>query len=138
VRAIEEQTILVTGSTDGLGRAVAAELARRGSRVLVHGRDPGKVTRVVEQIGAARGLVADLSSLEDVRRLADQVDQLDTLLNNAGIALAERAESHDGHELTLAVNHLSCSRRCCCPSCASPLGSSTSRRSASRSSTSTT
>jgi NAD(P)-dependent dehydrogenase (short-subunit alcohol dehydrogenase family) len=107
VRPIEEQTILVTGSTAGLGRAVAAELAGRGASVLVHGRDGGKVGRTVEEIGAERGLVADLSRLEDVRRLADEVDQLDALVNNAGIALAERAESPDGHELTLAVNHLS-------------------------------
>jgi NAD(P)-dependent dehydrogenase (short-subunit alcohol dehydrogenase family) len=107
VRPIEEQTVLVTGSTDGLGRAVAAELARRGGAVLVHGRDPDKVARVTEEIGAERGLVADLARFDDVRRLADEVDELDTLVNNAGIALAERAESSDGHELTLAVNHLS-------------------------------
>jgi NAD(P)-dependent dehydrogenase (short-subunit alcohol dehydrogenase family) len=97
----------VTGSTDGHGRAVAAELARRGAGVLVHGRDPAKVERVAAEIGAARGLVADLSSLDEVRRLADDIDQLDTLVNNAGVYEAERRESADGYELTLAVNHLS-------------------------------
>jgi NAD(P)-dependent dehydrogenase (short-subunit alcohol dehydrogenase family) len=107
MRPIEEQTILVTGSTDGLGKAVAAELARRGASVLVHGRDPDKVARVTEEIGAERGLVADLARLDDVRQLADEVVQLDTLVNNAGVVLGERAESLDGHELTLAVNHLS-------------------------------
>jgi NAD(P)-dependent dehydrogenase (short-subunit alcohol dehydrogenase family) len=107
MRPIAEQTILVTGSTDGHGRRIAEELVRRGATVVVHGRDPDKVARVTEEIGAARGLTADLSSLDEVRRLAGEVDQLDTLVNNAGIVVPERRESADGYELTLAVNYLS-------------------------------
>jgi NAD(P)-dependent dehydrogenase (short-subunit alcohol dehydrogenase family) len=107
MRPVDQQTILITGSTDGLGKAVAAELAQRGAGVLVHGRDAAKVARVVDEIGAQRGLVADLARLDEVRRLADEVDGLDTLVNNAGVALAERADSPDGLELTLAINHLS-------------------------------
>jgi NAD(P)-dependent dehydrogenase (short-subunit alcohol dehydrogenase family) len=107
VRPLDEQTILVTGSTDGLGKAVAEELARRGAGVLVHGRDAEKVARVADEIGARRGLLADLARLDEVRRLADEVDGLDVLVNNAGVALAERADSPDGYELTLAINYLS-------------------------------
>jgi len=107
VRPVAEQTILVTGATDGHGRAVAAELARRGASVIAHGRDPEKVERVAGEIGAARGLTADLASLDEVRRLAGEVEQLDTLVNNAGIYVPERSESADGYELTLAVNYLS-------------------------------
>jgi NAD(P)-dependent dehydrogenase (short-subunit alcohol dehydrogenase family) len=107
MRPIAEQTILVTGSTDGHGRRVAEELVKLGATVLVHGRNPEKVERVTAEMGAARGLVADLSKLDDVRALADQVDELDTLVNNAGIVIPERAESADGYELTLAVNYLS-------------------------------
>jgi NAD(P)-dependent dehydrogenase (short-subunit alcohol dehydrogenase family) len=107
MRPIAEQTILVTGSTDGHGRRVAEELVKLGATVLVHGRNREKVERVTGEIGAARGLVADLSRLDDVRDLADQVDELDTLVNNAGIVIPERAESADGYELTLAVNYLS-------------------------------
>ncbi|MEA2332290.1 MAG: hypothetical protein QOH58_2428 [Thermoleophilaceae bacterium] len=107
MRPISDQTILVTGSTDGLGRRVAAELAARGARVLVHGRDAEKVEQTVRETGAERGLVADLSSLADVRRLAGQIDLLDTLVNNAGVIVPQRSESADGHELTFAVNHLS-------------------------------
>ena len=107
MRPITEQTILVTGSTSGLGQRVAEELVKQSATVLVHGRDPGKVERVVSEIGAARGLVADLSSLDEVRRLADEVEELDTLVNNAGIVIPERLESADGYELTLAVNYLS-------------------------------
>ena len=107
MRPLDDQTILITGSTDGHGRRVAEELVARGAAVLVHGRDPDKVARVTEEIGAARGLVADLARLDDVRRLADEVDQLDTLVNNAGIVIPERQESADGYELTFAVNYLS-------------------------------
>ncbi|MEA2418087.1 MAG: hypothetical protein QOE60_293, partial [Thermoleophilaceae bacterium] len=85
MRPLAEQTILVTGSTDGHGRRVAEELVGRGASVLVHGRDAEKVARVTEEIGAERGLTADLSRLEDVRRLAGEIDELDTLVNNAGI-----------------------------------------------------
>jgi NAD(P)-dependent dehydrogenase (short-subunit alcohol dehydrogenase family) len=107
MRPLEEQRILVTGSTDGLGRRVAAELAERGAAVLVHGRDPAKVERVAAEVGAAGGLVADLSRLDDVRRLGGEAGELDTLVNNAGVIVSERSESADGHELTFAVNHLS-------------------------------
>ena len=107
MRPLEDQTILVTGSTDGHGRRVAEELVGRGATVLVHGRDLEKVARVTDEIGAARGLTADLSRLDDVRALADEVEQLDTLVNNAGIVIPERQESADGNELTFAVNYLS-------------------------------
>jgi NAD(P)-dependent dehydrogenase (short-subunit alcohol dehydrogenase family) len=107
VRPLAEQAILVTGSTDGLGRRVAEELVGRGATVLVHGRDPGKVERVVQEIGAAHGLLADLGSLEEVARPAGEVDELDTLVNNAGVISAERRASADGYELTFAVNYLS-------------------------------
>jgi len=107
---LDHQTILITGSTDGLGRHVAGELAGRGSRVLVHGRDRERVERTVSEIGAAAGYVADLSSLDQIRRLADEVresqQRLDVLVNNAGIYAPERSESEDGHELGFAVNYL--------------------------------
>jgi NAD(P)-dependent dehydrogenase (short-subunit alcohol dehydrogenase family) len=107
MRPLDEQTILVTGSTDGHGRRVAEELVGRGATVLVHGRDLEKVARVTDEIGAARGMTADLSRLDDVRALAGQVEELDTLVNNAGIVIPERQESADGNELTFAVNYLS-------------------------------
>jgi len=106
------RTVLVTGSTDGLGRGVASELVGQGHTVLVHGRDPEKTAKVAGELGAeTRSYVADLSSLDEVRRLAKEVrereEQLDVLVNNAGIAVGERRESADGHELSLAVNYLS-------------------------------
>jgi NAD(P)-dependent dehydrogenase (short-subunit alcohol dehydrogenase family) len=115
----DAKTILITGSTDGLGRACAAELAAEGATVLVHGRDEQRARGTCEQLrvetdnDSVHVYVADLSSLEAVRRLAAQVEggeqRLDVLVNNAGIGLSgrERQLSKDGHELTFAVNYLS-------------------------------
>ena len=109
------KTALVTGSTDGVGRLVARELGQAGARVLVHGRDAERGARVVAEIEAAGGaasfLSADLSSLDEVRRLAGavqaEVGRLDILINNAGIGTAgPRQTSAEAFELRFAVNYL--------------------------------
>src|SRR5215467_11735135 len=116
---IADKTVLVTGSTDGVGRHVARRLADQGARVLIHGRDRTRGEQLLNEIRAAkRGsavfLPADLSSLAEVRRLAGTVRQecerLDILINNAGIgsggSAGKREVSQDGHELRFAVNYL--------------------------------
>src|ERR671939_671271 len=60
---MQGRTVLITGATDGLGRALAADLAGRGARVLVHGRDRARVDAVASEVGAAGAHVADLASL---------------------------------------------------------------------------
>jgi NAD(P)-dependent dehydrogenase (short-subunit alcohol dehydrogenase family) len=116
MRPLEQQTILVTGSTDGLGKELARELAHRGAMVLVHGRSRERVDATIADIartsGSDRlaGYLADLSSLHAVRGLAGEVaardGRLDALVNNAGVGLAERTLSEDGYELTFVVNYL--------------------------------
>ena len=120
MRPIEEQTVLITGATDGLGRALVHELASRGATVLLHGRDQARLSDTSRAIREATGndrLVAyraDFSALEQVRRLATEVlseqGRLDLLINNAGIGAggrrAPREESADGYELRFAVNYL--------------------------------
>jgi NAD(P)-dependent dehydrogenase (short-subunit alcohol dehydrogenase family) len=113
------KTALITGSTDGVGRMVAKRLGADGWRILVHGRDRSRGQEVVAAIGKAGGdaelLIADLSSLAEVRRLAGDVQcatsRLDLLINNAGTGSGGpqgvRQESADGHELRFAVNYLS-------------------------------
>ncbi len=116
MRSPEQQTILVTGSTDGLGKELARELARRGATVLVHGRSRERIEAALADIAETTGndrlvpYLADLSSLSAVRRLAEEVaansDRLDALVNNAGVAVPERRVTEDGYELTFAVNYL--------------------------------
>ena len=99
-------TVLVTGATDGLGLALAAELAARGHEVVVHGRSRERAEAVAGEIGGAQVVLADFARLDDVRALAAQVEGIDVLVNNAGIIAAERRLSEDGIELTFQVNHL--------------------------------
>lgn len=117
--ASADQIILVTGSTSGLGREVARDLAAQGAHVIVHGRDMDRGSALVEEIerdgrGSARFYAADLASIEEVRAFAARIlsdyDRLDVLVNNAGIWLPGsdvRRLSEDGHELHFAVNYLS-------------------------------
>ena len=105
--------ILVTGASDGLGRALAETLAARGHELVVHGRDPERLAAVAEKTGGVP-LRADLSRIAEVRALADAVtdrfDSLDVLVNNAGVGFgapnAPRVMTPDGIELRLAVNYL--------------------------------
>ncbi|MDX3854118.1 SDR family NAD(P)-dependent oxidoreductase [Streptomyces sp. AK02-01A] len=107
-------TILITGASDGLGRALAEDLAADGKHtLLLHGRDQGRLSEVAAATGAGTNR-ADLSSLAEVRRLAAGIaaahDRLDVLVNNAGVGFhatgTSRLTSSDGHELRLAVNYL--------------------------------
>ncbi|MEX2581868.1 MAG: SDR family NAD(P)-dependent oxidoreductase [Gemmatimonadota bacterium] len=116
--AADSEVILITGSTDGLGREVALELAEPGVHIAVHGRNRERGVEVVREIVEAGGTAtfyqADLAELDQVRRLAEEIirdyDRLDVLVNNAGIWLTPeqgRRVNAAGHELHFAVNYLS-------------------------------
>lgn len=121
-KPLEGKTALVTGSTDGLGKAVALKLAEMGATVLVHGRNEERGAALVEAIkkqtpGCAMFYRADFASLAEVRKLAEAVakdhKRVHLLINNAGIGSSNRdgkqtrEVSTDGHELRFAVNYLS-------------------------------
>jgi NAD(P)-dependent dehydrogenase (short-subunit alcohol dehydrogenase family) len=114
----DARVILITGSTDGLGREVALELAGPGTHIIVHGRNRERGAEVVREIeetgGTARFHQADFAELAQVRAFGEAVlreyDRLDVLVNNAGIWLTPeqgRRVSADGHELHFGVNYLS-------------------------------
>jgi NAD(P)-dependent dehydrogenase (short-subunit alcohol dehydrogenase family) len=117
----EPRTILITGATDGLGRALAHRVAADGATVILHGRDADKLDRTADSISETHDVVrpitvlADLADLTQVRQLANDVraitDRLDVLVDNAGIGAGEpdgrtRRVSADGYELRFAVNYL--------------------------------
>lgn len=107
---------LITGGTNGIGKATAHALAQMGATVVIVGRDAQKTSQVVDEIRIASGnknvnsLRADLSSQADIRRLAaefkSEYSQLHVLLNNAGATFMTRQLSGDGIEMTFALNHL--------------------------------
>ncbi len=109
------KVVLITGSTDGLGREVARRTAALGAEVIIHGRNEERGKAVVAEInadgrGRARFYAADFASLDEVRRFAADIardyPRIDVLVNNAGVLLRERQVSRDGHELHFAVNYL--------------------------------
>ena len=117
---MDGKTALITGSTDGVGRYVAAKLAASGAKVLIHGRDRERAKSLIDEIvgqghAAPTFYQADLSSMAGTRKLAEAVladhERLDLFISNAGIGSrtqgAERRTSADGHELRFAVNYLS-------------------------------
>jgi NAD(P)-dependent dehydrogenase (short-subunit alcohol dehydrogenase family) len=105
------QTAVVTGGNRGIGSAVAAELVRRGCRVVVVVRDRERGERTVAELGdGAEFVVGDLSVLADVRsiaaRLLDRCERIDLLVHNAGLWPTQRVRTPDGFEQSFAVNHL--------------------------------
>ena len=108
--------VLITGATRGIGAAAAVELARRGAEVALVGRDAARVraagdeARAASSGGAVHEYVADLTQIDEVRRLAADVlgrhDRLDVLAHNAGAMFTRRHVTPDGLERTFALNHL--------------------------------
>lgn len=107
--------VVLTGATRGIGGAAAVELARQGAEVAVVGRDEGRVAAVAEEAKNAGDVavhehVADLTLMEEVRRLAEELrsnyEHIDVLANNAGALFASRKVTDEGFERTFALNHL--------------------------------
>lgn len=112
----DRRVVLVTGSTDGIGRATARALAAAGAKVILHGRSKPKVdaalAKMMEELPGAdiEGVSFDLGSTTAVRKGAEQIltriPALHVLVNNAGLFADERTVTDDGAELTFAVNYL--------------------------------
>jgi NAD(P)-dependent dehydrogenase (short-subunit alcohol dehydrogenase family) len=112
---IADKIVLITGATGGIGLEAAVSLATLGARPILTGRNPQRVARAVATVRERAGVetssyLCDLSSLSEVRRLADAVrrdhPRLDVLLNNAGGVHKRRTITVDGLEATFATNHL--------------------------------
>ncbi len=113
---IKDAAYLITGGTDGIGKATAARLARLGGTIVIVGKSEAESERASAEIRSSGSksrveyLVADLSSQDQVRMVAREVERrwarLDVLVNNAGIILPQRELSVDGVEMQFAVNYL--------------------------------
>lgn len=111
-----QKTILVTGSTDGIGLETARTLVARGHRVLLHGRNPAKLEEVERSLsgipgdGAVESYVADLSQLAAVDKLARAITErhatLDVLINNAGVFKSANPITENGLDVRFAVNSI--------------------------------
>ena len=117
MRAIEQQIVLITGATDGLGRAMARKLAARGATLLLHGRSEDRGRQTLAEIRAQTPNAtltyyrADFDSLAETRGLAERIladhNRLDVLINNAALGIGPvRRVSRDGLEATFQVDYL--------------------------------
>ncbi len=110
------KVFLVTGATEGIGKAATLDFAKRGATVVLVGRSKDKSERVLLDLKRDSGndklslLLGDMSKLDDVRAVAQAFakahDRLDVLVNNAGALFTEYKPSPDGFEMTFALNHL--------------------------------
>lgn len=113
---MQGKVVLVTGSTDGIGRETARQLARLGATIILHGRNHQNGPEIRDQLRRETGnefieyFNADLAKREKIHALADHVKSrygvLDVLVHNAGVFMTERKLTQDGLEMTFAVNHL--------------------------------
>jgi retinol dehydrogenase 12 len=114
--AMHGKICVVTGATSGIGLVTAQSLARQGATLIVVGRNSERGATTVSRIRQATGnaavesMIADLSAQVQVRQLASDIQRrfsrLDVLVNNAGALFARKELSHDGIEMTFALNHL--------------------------------
>jgi NAD(P)-dependent dehydrogenase (short-subunit alcohol dehydrogenase family) len=102
------KAIVITGASDGIGRAAARALHGLGHTVVIVDRSPDKMEKVAAELSVDYYL-CDFARLDEVRRLADALPrrypQIDVLCNNADGIMTERRITEDGHEMTLQVNH---------------------------------
>ena len=112
---MSERVAVVTGATEGIGRQTAIELAKRGMRVVVHGRSEKRANDAAKEIADAAGsravetAVGDFASMRAAREMGAAIAKahpcVDVLVNNAGVFCSERVVTEDGFELTMAVNY---------------------------------
>jgi len=113
---MEKKVILITGSTDGIGKEIAYELAQKGHEIIVHGKREKFGQQLVEQLKQETGnqnihyYNADLSDYNDMRQLSNRLknnfSKLDVLLHNAGVFMTEKIVLPNGLEKTFMVNHM--------------------------------
>lgn len=111
-----KKRILITGSTDGIGKLTALKLAAQGHTVYLHGRNKEKLDAALAEVKSASnnedvyGFVADLSDLKTVKAMATavkvQVNKLDVLINNAGVFKSPVSQSVAGYDICFTVNYL--------------------------------
>lgn len=101
-------TFVITGANSGIGLSAARELARKGGRVILAVRNTEKGEAAAREIGGDTEVRAlDLADLASVRAFADGVDEeVDVLINNAGVMNVPLARTKDGFEMQFGTNHL--------------------------------
>lgn len=109
------KTILITGSTDGVGKLTAAKLADSGHQIILHGRSSEKLKNTISEIkektgnDKVSGFVSDLSDFDSIEKMIDEISNkfpsIDVLINNAGVFNSHIEQNQDGLDMRIAVNY---------------------------------
>ncbi len=106
---MKNKTVIITGASDGIGKALARQLKEKGANVVIIGRSPEKTKAVGTELKAPY-YVADFTKLDEVRELGKKLrtdfPRIDVLFNNAGGVYGDRVVTVDGYEKTFQINHL--------------------------------
>ncbi len=110
-----KKTILITGSTDGIGKLAAVKMAREGHSLYLHGRNADKLSNVITELKKETGnenidgFIADFSDLTAVKKMSaeinDKLTTLDVLINNAGVFKSSRTHTEEGIDIRIVVNY---------------------------------
>ena len=116
IESIMKKIVLITGSTDGIGKLTGTKLVQQGHEVYLHGRNPEKLSTVISEIKEktknenVKGFVADFSDLDAVKQMAHQIQRelskIDVLINNAGVYNSSKSQNDDGLDMRFVVNYL--------------------------------
>lgn len=110
-----KKTILITGSTDGIGKLAALKMAKEGHQILLHGRNSKKLDEVIAEIKREasneniEGFVADFSDISEVEKMSSEINEkittIDVLINNAGVFKSSQAITKEGIDIRIVVNY---------------------------------
>ncbi|MEQ9279763.1 MAG: SDR family NAD(P)-dependent oxidoreductase [Balneola sp.] len=109
------RTILITGSTDGIGKLAATKLAKNGHQLIVHGRNSEKLENTISEIkeitnnDRVSGFVSDLSDFDSIKKMiadiSNEFSSIDVLINNAGVLKSSIVQNQIGLDIRFAVNY---------------------------------
>ena len=109
------KTILISGSTDGVGKLTATKLAKSGHQIILHGRNSEKLKKTISEIkektnnDKVSGFVSDLSDFNSIEKMISEItnkfSSIDVLINNAGVFTSRIAQNQDGLDMRFAVNY---------------------------------
>ena len=100
------KTIVITGSTDGIGKLTALKLAKQQHKIYVHGRNKAKLKEVISELKEASGNSNINGFVADFSKINETISTLDVLINNAGVFKSKTAKSANNLDMRMAVNYI--------------------------------
>ncbi len=102
---LKDKTVVITGGSDGLGFSLAKHFVSKGSKVVIIGRNKERLDKAVKELGGvAKGYIADVSNLKQIQSVAEDLNEVDVLINNAGIWIEGQVADNTEEEISRAID----------------------------------